>query len=65
MITRKPRSRGENKTGRIDASTLRRIRQGEFVRREPVTAVSKALSTWKEITSPRKVERSGIPATGV
>lgn len=38
---------------------------GEFVRREPVTAVSKALSQWKDITAPRKVTRSGIPASGV
>ena len=28
-------------------------------------AVNRALSTWKEITAPRKVERSGMPATGV
>jgi dihydropyrimidinase len=27
--------------------------------------VNKALSTWKELTAPRKVERTGIPATGV
>ena len=38
---------------------------GEFVAREPHHAVNRALSTWKEITAPRKVERSGIPATGV
>ncbi|OJT96143.1 MAG: dihydropyrimidinase [Rhizobium sp. 63-7] len=38
---------------------------GEFVKREPFTAVNKALSTWKELTAPRKVERSGIPASGV
>ena len=38
---------------------------GEFVKREPVNAVNKALSTWKELTSPRKVERTGIPASGV
>ena len=38
---------------------------GEFVRREPVNPVNKALSTWKELTAPRKVERSGIPASGV
>ncbi|PWE57029.1 dihydropyrimidinase [Metarhizobium album] len=38
---------------------------GEFVRREPFTAVNTALSTWKELTAPRKVERSGIPASGV
>ncbi|MGV8938076.1 MAG: dihydropyrimidinase [Allorhizobium sp.] len=38
---------------------------GNFVRREPFPAVNKALSTWKELVSPRKVERSGIPASGV
>lgn len=38
---------------------------GQFVKREPFTAVNKALSTWKELVAPRKVERSGIPATGV
>ena len=38
---------------------------GEFVAREPHGAVNRALSTWKEITAPRKVERTGIPATGV
>jgi dihydropyrimidinase len=38
---------------------------GKFVGREPNNPVNRALSTWKEITAPRKVERSGIPATGV
>ncbi len=38
---------------------------GEFVAREPHAAVNRALSTWKEIVAPRKVERTGIPATGV
>ena len=38
---------------------------GKFVAREPKGAVNRALSTWKEITAPRKVERTGIPATGV
>ncbi len=38
---------------------------GEFVAREPFQAVNRALSTWKELTAPRKVERSGIPASGV
>jgi len=38
---------------------------GQFVSREPFPAVNKALSTWKELVAPRKVERSGIPATGV
>ncbi|TYC65706.1 dihydropyrimidinase [Stappia sp. BW2] len=38
---------------------------GEFVARKPHQAVNKALSTWKELTAPRKVERTGIPASGV
>ena len=38
---------------------------GKFVSREPFQAVNKALSQWKEITAPRKVERTGIPASGV
>jgi len=38
---------------------------GEFVARKPFQAVNKALSTWKELTAPRKVERTGIPASGV
>ncbi|MBL4600684.1 MAG: dihydropyrimidinase [Rhizobiaceae bacterium] len=38
---------------------------GEFVKREPFQAVNKALSKWKEVTAPRKVQRTGIPASGV
>ncbi|SPF81895.1 dihydropyrimidinase [Pseudoprimorskyibacter insulae] len=38
---------------------------GKFVAREPNSSVSRALSTWKELTSPRPVQRTGIPATGV
>ena len=38
---------------------------GKFVAREPFQAVNTALSKWKEITAPRKVERTGIPASGV
>ncbi|MCM2473197.1 dihydropyrimidinase [Rhizobium sp. CG5] len=38
---------------------------GQFVSREPYSAVNKALSTWKDLVSPRKVERTGIPASGV
>ncbi|WLR91588.1 dihydropyrimidinase [Shinella zoogloeoides] len=50
----------------IEESTVKtREGHGQFVKREPFTAVNKALSTWKEITAPRKVERSGIPASGV
>ena len=38
---------------------------GKFVERAPNTPVNKALSQWKELTSPRPVQRTGIPATGV
>lgn len=38
---------------------------GQFVPREARNPVNRALSTWKDITAPRKIERSGIPATGV
>ena len=50
----------------IEEGTVKtREGHGRFVKREPFAAVNKALSTWKEITAPRKVERSGIPASGV
>jgi dihydropyrimidinase len=38
---------------------------GEFVKRDAFPAVNKALSTWKEVTAPRAVQRTGIPASGV
>lgn len=38
---------------------------GKFVAREAANPVNRALSQWKEITAPRKIERTGIPATGV
>ncbi|MCX8508898.1 MAG: amidohydrolase family protein, partial [Rhodobacteraceae bacterium] len=38
---------------------------GEFVKRPPNGTVNRALSAWKELTAPRPVSRSGIPATGV
>jgi dihydropyrimidinase len=38
---------------------------GRFVAREPNGPVNRALSTWKELTAPRPVERAGIPASGV
>ena len=38
---------------------------GQFVAREPRGTVNRALSAWKELTAPRPVERSGIPASGV
>jgi dihydropyrimidinase len=48
-----------------DGTMKSREGHGQFVAREPYPAVNKALSTWKELTAPRKVERSGIPASGV
>ncbi|MGR3249414.1 MAG: dihydropyrimidinase [Paracoccus sp. (in: a-proteobacteria)] len=38
---------------------------GEFVAREPRGMVNRALSEWKNLTAPRPVQRSGIPASGV
>ena len=38
---------------------------GKFVAREPKNPVNRALSQWKDLVAPRKVERTGIPATGV
>jgi len=38
---------------------------GKFVKREGNTATNKALSSWKELTAPQPVQRTGIPATGV
>jgi dihydropyrimidinase len=38
---------------------------GKFVAREPNGTVNKALSTWKDLTAPTPVQRTGIPATGV
>ena len=38
---------------------------GRFVERPANAPVSKALSTWKELTAPRRVERTGIPMSGV
>lgn len=36
--------------------------RGRFIKRGANPPVNQALSTWKELTHPRKVERSGIPA---
>ena len=38
---------------------------GQFVKRPGNGTVNRALSTWKELTAPRPVERTGIPGTGV
>ncbi len=50
----------------VDDGTLKpQEGHGQFVAREPFPAVARALSQWKELTAPRKVERTGIPASGV
>ena len=38
---------------------------GQFVAREARPAVNRALSAWKDLTNPRPVVRTGVPATGV
>lgn len=48
-----------------DGEVKTREGHGEFVAREPFQAVNSALSKWKDVTAPRKVERTGIPASGV
>ena len=47
--------------GKVDS----REGHGTFVGREARPAVNRALSAWKELTAPRPVARSGIPASGV
>lgn len=38
---------------------------GQFVKRAPNTPTNTALAKWKDLTAPRPVQRTGIPATGV
>jgi dihydropyrimidinase len=48
-----------------DGEIRTREGHGRFVGREARPAVNRALSQWKELTAPRSVVRTGIPATGV
>ncbi len=48
-----------------DGAVKTREGHGQFVAREARPAVNRALSAWKELTSPRPVVRTGVPATGV
>ena len=48
-----------------DGEVRTREGHGQFVAREARPAVNRALSQWKDLTAPRPVVRSGIPATGV
>jgi len=38
---------------------------GQFVARPPNGAVNRALTRWKDLTAPRPVVRTGVPASGV
>ena len=50
----------------VDDGTLKPAEgHGAFVARPPAGQVSRSLSTWKALTAPRPVARSGIPASGV
>ncbi len=49
----------------VDGDVKTKEGHGEFVAREPFHPVHTALSQWKELTAPRKVVRTGIPASGV
>jgi dihydropyrimidinase len=49
----------------VEAEIKTKEGHGQFVGREPKNPVNRALSTWKDITAPRKVQRTGMPATGV
>ena len=48
-----------------DGEMRTREGHGQFVKRAPNMPTNTALSKWKELTAPRPVERTGIPATGV
>ena len=48
-----------------DGEVKTREGHGKFVAREPRPAVNRALTAWKDLTAPRPVRRTGIPATGV
>ena len=48
-----------------DGEIKTREGHGQFIAREARPAVNRALSAWKDLTSPRPVARSGVPVTGV
>ncbi|MCC1494049.1 dihydropyrimidinase [Cognatishimia sp. F0-27] len=49
----------------MDGEMQSREGHGQFVKRAGNTSTNKALTQWKELTAPRPVERTGIPASGV
>ena len=48
-----------------DGEIKTREGHGKFIAREARPAVNRALSAWKDLTSPRPVARTGVPVTGV
>ena len=48
-----------------DGAVRTREGHGQFVARTANTPVNRALTRWKDLTAPRPVARTGIPATGV
>ncbi|EBA07177.1 dihydropyrimidinase [Sagittula stellata] len=48
-----------------DGTLTSREGHGQFVERKAGTPTNTALSKWKDLTAPRPVQRSGIPASGV
>jgi len=48
-----------------DGDILTQEGAGKFIRRKGNTATNTALSSWKNLTAPRPVKRTGIPASGV
>jgi dihydropyrimidinase len=48
-----------------DGEVRAREGHGQFVAREARGPVSRALTQWKDLTAPRPVERTGVPASGV
>jgi len=49
----------------VDGDIRTQEGHGQFVGREARPAVNRALSAWKDLTAPRPVARTGVPATGV
>ena len=48
-----------------DGEVKTREGHGKFIGREARPAVNRALSAWKDLTAPRPVVRTGVPASGV
>lgn len=49
----------------IDGEIQNQEGHGQFVKREPNGSVNQSLSTWKALSNPQPVLRTGIPASGV